>query len=146
MVESIRVAATPEQLGAVHDALARFWGAVDRGRWRSLGDTARLQFATAVGEIAGNIVRHAHPVGSEVGTIEIEFCAYADRVEARFRDRGLVYKDVPRPTKDLGAVDAMELPESGFGLFVARAALDRLQYHRTRRGTNHWHLVKRVES
>lgn len=67
---------------------------------------------------------------------------YADRVEACFTDWGLAFNDSSRPPEVVGD-DVFAVPEGGYGLAIARAALDRLDYRRTPRGTNSWRLVKR---
>ncbi len=74
--------------------------------------------------------------------MRLRLSLYVDRVEACFTDWGLAFNDLSRPPEVSGD-DVFEVPEGGYGLSIARAALDRLDYHRTPRGTNSWRLVKR---
>ncbi len=106
--------------------------------------TWRLYFATATGEIAGNIVRHAHAMGAVPGTMHLYLRLYDDRIEARFADCGLAFDGTAQPARPESGPS--EMAESGRGLALARAALDELAYHRTPAGTNHWRLVKRFAS
>lgn len=125
-------------LQQVHDALDGFW--------RQLGDHAtgvavgtwRHEFDTALVEILSNVVRHARPHAP----IRLELSLYPDRLEARLRDDGGPYVAPDRlgaPTLD---ELAFSLAEGGYGMRMAEAALDRLEYTRAPDGTNHWQLVK----
>ena len=137
------VAATAPALAALHATLDRFWAAVERAaaeppdaRWRHL-------FATAVAEIAANIVRHAYPAGAVPGTMHLRLRAYDGRAEALFTDHGVAFVDPAQSPRSLPADDPLALPEGGYGLALARAAVDRLDYARTPDGQNQWRLVKR---
>ena len=44
----------------------------------------------------------------------------------------------------LATGDPLDLPEGGYGLGLARACVDALEYHLTPDGTNCWRLVKRL--
>jgi anti-sigma regulatory factor (Ser/Thr protein kinase) len=121
--------------------MERFWRAVDNVPGCSPDHVWRLKFETAVGEIGTNIARHAYSHGKE-GPMRLRLSLYADRVEACFTDWGLAFNDSSRPP-EVVADDVFDVPEGGYGLAIARAALDRLDYRRTPRGTNSWRLVKR---
>ncbi len=135
------VPAVVEELPAVHAALERFWKAVDSTGEDAPGLTARLNFATAVVEIATNIVRYAYPAAVPRGDVCLRLRLYYNRVEARLSDRGIRY--TPSSPSELPELDETDLPEGGFGLALAALALDHLQYRRTPTGTNCWRLVKR---
>lgn len=94
------------------------------------------------GEIAANIARHAYAIGV-AGTMRLRLRLYPDRVEARFTDRGVAFRSPSELLEALSA-DTAQLPESGFGLSIASAAVDDLRYNRTATGTNSWRLVKRL--
>ena len=141
--DSIIVTAVAEQLGEIHSAIQRFSATAGGLLPRAPDGTWWAQLATAIGEIGANIVRHAHPPGSNPGAMRLQLRLYTDRVEARFTDDGLPYVAPERPT-DLPNSDALDLPEGGYGLMIARAALDRLQYRRTSGGVNVWRLLKRL--
>ena len=140
--ETIVVPATAQQLGSVHAALDRFWATVDTTVTRPPDRKWRAGFATAVAEIAANIICHAYRAAREPGPMRLHLCAYPDRVEADFTDQGVAFKPPPS-VEDRPEADLLELPESGRGLAVAQACLDELEYRRTGEGTNEWRLVKR---
>lgn len=107
--------------------------------WDTLGiDDVRLRFGfeTAVAEIAANIVEHTRRADQEAGrryTVELE--ANDRELVAVLRDNGLPV-DV-----DLAAVTMADADqESGRGLALAIAALDRLE-HRHQGGHNVWTLA-----
>ena len=147
-IEDITVSATPEGLNELQVLLERFWHVVDRvcvhppdGAWRS-------QFDIAVWEIGTNIVCHAYPSPREAsGMLGLRLRLFVDRVEARFADQGIAYP-IPEQAEPMPSLDndPFNWPESGFGLPVARAALDQLRYRRTQEQTNCWRLVKRFPS
>lgn len=140
--ETVVVVATAEELAALHAALDRFWDAVDAALSQPPPQDWRLRFVTAVAEIAANIVRHAYPIGTTRGPLRLRVRLYADRVVASFADRGVAF--VPPGAQGSPVSDPAELPEGGFGLALARAGLDRLEYRRTPAGTNCWRLTKRL--
>jgi anti-sigma regulatory factor (Ser/Thr protein kinase) len=138
--QTLDVVALPDALAAVHGALGHFWQTV-AGSVPALPDEAwRLRFATAVLEIAANIVRHAFPAGRDPGPMRLRLRWYPDRAVALFADSGVAcpvsLRRVRPPAGDLLSI------EGGLGLTVARAALDRLEYRRVRGTLNRWRLVK----
>jgi len=133
------VAARPESLAAVHAALDRFWRTL-AGRGIALPDELRVEFATAVGELTGNVVRHAYPTGP--GQLRLNLRLHADAIEAVVADRGIEFGG-RRTGRDLGAIDLLDLAEGGFGLDLARATVDRVDYSRAR-GVNRWRVLKRL--
>ena len=167
---AIHVPATAARLQDVHDALARFWAAVARRLGSAPPGAWRAAFETAVAEVAANIVRHAYPPGFPPGTMRFRLHAYRDAIEARFADHGVGFRapaapgnDAPRrplapqpaPAAPAAAgaageddlddlLAALELAEGGYGLPLAQAALDTLDYRRSARGENEWWLVKRL--
>jgi serine/threonine-protein kinase RsbW len=151
--ETVCVPARAAHLGAFHEGLGRFWVAVEHRLPRAPDGTWRILFETAVAEVGANVVRHAHPAGAPPGRMCLRLRAFADRIEARISDRGVPFEPGgPPPAARPGggrpaaaAADALaSLPEGGYGLAVARAAVDRLDYARSRDGENAWHLVKRI--
>jgi serine/threonine-protein kinase RsbW len=155
--ERIAFAATAERLADLHAALERFWAAVDRSVPRPPDATWRQTFATAVAEIATNVIRHAYPGGGAAehpDAIRLDLRAYPDRAEATFADRGVAYAAPETPTAPVGMPDTpvagavdpddlLALAEGGYGLALARAAVDELDYERSADGINHWRLMKR---
>ena len=135
--------ATVEALPLVHATLERFWHAAGTTAARSFDPDWRNRFVSAVGEVAANIVRHAYPADTERGSLRFRLRLYPDRVVASFADWGVAFADPSEP-RGLLEPDLLELPEGGYGLALARAALDRLDYRRTPGGMNCWRLVKRL--
>jgi serine/threonine-protein kinase RsbW len=137
------VPAVAEELGVLHAALDRFWGVLDRTLPRPPSQDWRVRFATALAEIAANIIRHAYPAGTDRRPLRLRLRLYEDRLVATFTDRGISFAppDPPGSTPDL-----TELREGGYGLALARAGLDRLDYRRTTAGTNCWRLMKRFDA
>jgi anti-sigma regulatory factor (Ser/Thr protein kinase) len=138
--ESIDVAATPENLDAVHAALDRFWPRVEASGERTPDATARGEFVTAVGEIAANIIRHAY-AGRPDGRYHLRYLFFPGRVEARFYDWGGEFREPERPAVESPA-DPLAIAEGGYGLPLARAMLDALEYDRSGTNENRWRLVK----
>ena len=142
---SIEVPAVPEELGALHETLDRFWAEIDRALPAPPEQEWRLHFATALGEAGANVVRHAYHGGSSQGAMRLELFAFSDRVEARLTDRGAeLTGGLPAPA---AAPDADELAEHGYGLALIRAAVDELRYERVPgrpKDENRWLLVKRL--
>ena len=139
--ERVVVPATPDHFAALHDALDRCWEAARRALAQPPERARWLEFTTAVMEIATNIVRHAYPDDAAPARLELRLRVYADRIEARFTDRGVPFSAPAEPASD--ELDIPDLTEGGYGLALARAAVDRLDYHRTPGGLNRWRLVTR---
>lgn len=131
----------------VHELLNRYWNTAAEA---SLGppDTAwRALFDSAVAEIAGNIVRHAYPPPLVATTFQISLRYFTDRVEAILLDRGIPYVLVPAlDLPDMRkALDDPEL-DHGWGLMIAQAVADNLDYERLVDGHNRWSIEKRFPS
>jgi len=132
----------PERLALMSAGLDHFWEVVEAAG-RSPSSAWRAELETAVMEIVGNVVRHAYPPGHKPGNVKLRLRLYADRVEALVTDRGVPF-DEPAPKRPLDTGAPLALPERGYGLAVARAAVDQLDYSRRARGSNRWRLVKRL--
>jgi anti-sigma regulatory factor (Ser/Thr protein kinase) len=139
--ERLVVAARAESLAAVHGTLDRFWRRA-AARGVGLDDRTRLELATAVGELASNVVRHAYPAGP--GELWLTLRLRGAGLEAVVADRGQPFPGLG-PARDLCAVDPLGLAEGGFGLDLVRAAVDRIDYARAR-GINRWRLVKALRA
>jgi serine/threonine-protein kinase RsbW len=133
--------AVPETLNLLHDLLE---SVATQHPEVSVEDL--MLFETAVIEIAGNVVRHARPQGQ----VLYEFClrVQPDRLAATLSDAGeaaFAGASMPVETEPTGDDEddaaLAELPESGRGLDLARAALDELRYTRED-GRNVWHMMR----
>jgi serine/threonine-protein kinase RsbW len=117
-------------LEAVHDLLATWVEGVD-----GLSPQRRFGFETAVIEVAGNIIEHSRdPEGTSGRRFSLELDADGESISARFEDNG-----IPAAV-DLSAVTmAGPEEESGRGLALAQAGVDRLDYH-YENGRNVWRV------
>ena len=128
-VPQLHVGADWGFLEEVHSLLEGVWA-----ESADVSETDRMMFGTAVIEVAANIIEHgSHEATSKCDlTIEV----YADHLEARFRDDGIM------AMVDLDtAVMPDPLAEGGRGLAMAKAALDVLSYER-RSNINVWILSR----
>ena len=145
------MAAAPDQLAALDETLERFWGVAHHVLAHPPEREWYLEFATAVMEVANNIVRYAYPGRGGAGPLRLRLRWYADRCEAQVTDRGVPFVSPAEPalasasdeSDDGDDLDILAIPEGGFGLALARVAVDQFDYHRTPGGRNRWHLVKR---
>jgi anti-sigma regulatory factor (Ser/Thr protein kinase) len=142
---SITLPATAEHLSSVYALLARFWTDLQRCHPSPPDSVWRAHFETAVGEIVTNIMRHAYASPSTGGEVSIDIDGFGDRVEATLQDRGEPYSGSPIPDAQMPAdsVDALDLPEGGWGLALTLAAVDHLSYTRDA-DINCWRLVKQL--
>lgn len=137
---TVTATAGPEALAAIHAALARFWEQVADAAPDAPDEPWRWRFATAVLEIAANIVRHAFPPGRAPGLMRLRLRWYPDRAVAVFADGGVPCEVSLRNLR--APADVLASQEGGLGLWVAMTALDRLEYRRVRGTANRWRLVK----
>lgn len=142
--EAVELAPELSALPAVHAVLARLLATVVELGLAEADDPALHAFHTAAVEIATNIMRHAYPPPQPRRPFRLQLQLYAGRIEAHFADAGIEY--VPHAQSPALPVtdDVLDLPEGGFGLFLARQSLDELDYTRSESGINHWRLVKRL--
>jgi anti-sigma regulatory factor (Ser/Thr protein kinase) len=89
-------------------------------------------------------VRHAYP-GRANGRYRLRLLLFPGRVEARFYDWGDEFHE-PAPAPKEWPVDPLDIAEGGYGLALARAMLDGLEYDRCDTEENRWRLVKLVEA
>lgn len=125
-------------MDAVHALLARVWEVMDRTLGNPPESLWRMYLATAVGEIAANIITHAYRDAPAGATAVMDAHLFPDRLTITFRDRG-----APWPGDAPTTSDPDDLAESGRGITLARAAVDALTYTRTPNGENVWVLEKR---
>jgi anti-sigma regulatory factor (Ser/Thr protein kinase) len=142
---TVAVPADPASLTLLHAGLASFWAAVEHVRPGAVDDHWRAHFETAIGEIAANIIRHAYPPDTPARPLRLRLRAYPTAIEARFVDRGQPPRSSPTPESGPTSTPSQvaDLAEGGYGLALARAAVDELTYARAPAGGNVWRLVKR---
>ena len=118
-----------ETLDAVGAMLEQLWFSHDH-----VPDAVRTEMTIAVGEISANIIEHSAKEGPV--RLRMEARVLPDKVKVRFVDDG------PPAAVDVTApVMPDHTAESGRGLALAHAVLDRLHYRRS--VVNHWTLVSR---
>ncbi|MBX2999136.1 MAG: ATP-binding protein [Caldilineaceae bacterium] len=102
---------------------------------------AEIQFSilAATMEIAENIVRHAYPIPNAENWLRVELSLFVDSVEVVLSDGGRAFE----PRTDSGDLSCLweRTKPGGWGLLLARQAVDRFSYHRENR-INYWRLVK----
>lgn len=130
----LRAPAAPECLDGIHDLLEQLFD--DHTPVVPLQD--RVRFATAVIEVAGNIVAHA--CGPTPVDIDVLVALHPDRVEAQLLDNGVALTVRPGSTS---MPDVMA--EHGRGLRIASSAVDELSYVRTG-STNAWRVVRHLQN
>ncbi len=140
--QELTVPATVESLTLLHEALNCFWHSVNHAILSQTPAEWRLEFETALAEVAANSIRHAYGPQQQ-GEVGLRLRFYPNRVIARIIDRGRPY----HASSSLISVDdddLFTLPEKGRGLFIAGTLLDWLSYRRTSTGINCWLLLKRI--
>ena len=115
-VEVLRTVAGPALLDDVHARLDALWESAPE-----VPATDRTAFATAVAELAANVVEHAAQ-GAAVPVL-VELTARDGVLSARLEDGG-----VPLPETQERSPGPLD--ESGRGLLMARALTDELAYAR----------------
>jgi serine/threonine-protein kinase RsbW len=127
VLETVTGPATLDEIGTI---LERMWSLHPH-----VPDSVRTQVAIAVGEIGANIVEHAARGGPV--RLRMEVLVSLEEVRVAFLDDG------PSAQMQIAAPPEMpdEMAESGRGLALAHAVLDRLWYHRQM--FNHWILVSK---
>ena len=126
VLETVTGAATLDDIGAM---LEQLWFSHDH-----VPDSVRTDIEIAVGEISANICEHAARVGPV--RLRMEVRVLPDKVSVSFLDDG------PPAEVDVSAPAMPDhTAESGRGLALAHAVLERLHYRRS--SVNHWTLVSR---
>lgn len=139
---TVTARAIANELPLLHEALARFWLDLAPVGQQDLARPWQLLFEIAVMEIANNIVQHGNLDPNAPGPVVLRLRAYADRITATFLDWGAPYAGRVTAAPLVEGVRVADLPERGFGLAMARDAVDRLTYARAPDGGNTWLLVK----
>lgn len=130
--ETNTLSAQPEALAQLDEMLERFWHHVETLRGKSVPANVRHGLATAVAEVAANIIRYAR-----IRSFDFTLSLLDGRtVEARFNDAGVPFRGIPE-----GDLDPDVLAEGGRGLALARRALHRFEYRRLPDDTNCWTLA-----
>lgn len=141
--QTCRGAATPSLLRLVHDTLSSFVAACAPYMGQPGAAQLGSGFATAVVEVSTNIIRHAYPPKAP-GQMILHLWLYADRVEATFEDMGSLFvpAEVALSLEDTLGDDLTQFPEGGFGLQIAHASVDVVEYTRRDDEVNQWRLIK----
>jgi anti-sigma regulatory factor (Ser/Thr protein kinase) len=88
VAQMVLAEAHTESLDEVHATIARFWSAVEQAAAAPPASRWRFELATAVWEIAANVVYHAYPSDAAARPMQLRLRLYPDRAEALFTDRG----------------------------------------------------------
>ena len=143
--ENLIVPALVSHLQKFYEKLDRFWLNVEKTLGKRPCNRIQLSFTTAIVEIASNIIRHAYPIELPVGYLCLRLRLYDDYYEALLLDKGIMFTPPPIQPLVSSQVNVWDLPESGFGLHIARSSVDKLDYSRHSDGTNQWQLIKQMK-
>jgi serine/threonine-protein kinase RsbW len=119
------------------DTLHRSIQLVREQTGRDAGDRPLILFETALAEIGSNVLRYAHPAGSDQPKVEYELTLNSETLTALLTDWG------PPLHNQLTRAMPATSNEAGRGLAIARKVLDELGYQREGE-VNTWRLVKRL--
>lgn len=144
--EYLIVPALASHLPKFHEMLDRFWLNVERIVGECRCNQLKLSFTTAMMEIVCNVMRHAYPIEMAVGPLSLRLRLYHDRCEALLLDKGMMFIAPTTPPIVNSQLNICDLPESGFGLQIARRSVDQLDYCRHADGSNQWLLIKKIRS
>lgn len=133
------------ELPRVHEAVHRFWAQTAAAGVRS-DAVERAAFHTAVIEVSTNVIRHAYPQDPEgLWTLTLVFDG-GETVEALVEDAGRPFLGhASRPLARFAA-GSRDLPEGGYGMALARASVDEMEYVRLPGPRNRWRLSKRLHA
>jgi serine/threonine-protein kinase RsbW len=135
------IAATMDGLDTVHRHLAEFWLRLETDNRIAPDETWKVLFESAVAEVAGNIIRHAHPPS----VFFMSLRAFPDRIESVLLDQGIPYQLVPvRPSADMRTALTEPDMDHGWGLAIAHAVTDGIVYSRLESGHNRWVIEKNL--
>ena len=96
----------------------------------------RYNIELAVQEIAVNIVKHSYAHSSGEILMMVTLSEVPFHLTVVLEDNGISFNPENVPEPRLG-----ELQEHGFGLFLVRQLMDKVEYH-SENGRNRWRLVK----
>lgn len=127
---TLRTVACPDALDQIEDALAGLWT-----RHPHVPEDIRMRLGIAVNEIAANIIEHATAAVGRLVRLQMWAHVRDNEVLIKLTDDGMPLS-ADLPSGDMPD----ELAERGRGLPLARAVLNRLNYHRADE-LNHWELA-----
>ena len=127
---TLRTVACPDALDQIEDVLAGLWT-----RHPHVPEDTRMRLGIAVNEIAANIIEHATAAVGRLVRLQMWAHVRDNEVLIKLTDDGMPLS-ADLPSGDMPD----ELAERGRGLPLARAVLNRLNYHRADE-LNHWELA-----
>ncbi len=136
----IEIPATPQHIDEVYQALASLWERAGSLLVQVVDPQTRICFETALVEVITNQIRHAYPETDVVGTVQIELILEDDHVEANLIDHGAAFES-NQFLQTQPAINVENVAEGGYGLRLATALLDKIEYARIDNG-NLWKLLK----
>lgn len=128
MSAELRMTSPPGGIDAIHDLLDELWKGAS-----SVDDMERFRFATAIIELASNVIRHAD---SGTGVRWTLILGASDRELTAFMEDTGIAADI-----DLDREMPGGFAESGRGIPLLRALMDVVEYER-RGELNHWRLQR----
>lgn len=132
----LEIPAELQYLERLGDALREFLGTVPD---LAEPEVTLYNVELAVQEIAANIVTHAYSESAGKITLSATLADNPICINITLQDRGRSFNPESVAKPRLG-----EIQEHGFGLFLANALMDTVEYQNSN-GENIWHLCKTLE-
>jgi serine/threonine-protein kinase RsbW len=128
-LRTVEMTSPPDDVDTVHDLLSTVWQARD-----DISLLDRIAFETAVVELVGNVMRHAHE-GDGV-RCQLDVVVQETTLEATLTDSG-----EPGNITIRGRALPDEMAESGRGIPLITALVDVVDYSREE-GVNRWYVSR----
>ncbi|WP_105033696.1 ATP-binding protein [Cryobacterium aureum] len=133
----------PDDVNTVHALLETVWADAAH-----VSATDRCSFETALIELASNVIRYADTGSGVTCGLRVEVSDVA--LDARLSDTGATAAELfAAGVSGAAGLDLRQMPdelsESGRGIALIQALVDKLEY--TRNGDlNHWHIARKLGS
>jgi anti-sigma regulatory factor (Ser/Thr protein kinase) len=146
--ESCTILPDADGIDRLHALLDRFGVRLAEARGTAPDREPIDRLTLALGEVVGNIARHAYrETATEQRWIAVRLAATAGSLRAELEDRGVPFAGSLDGLDETDPADPLALREGGRGLALIRQTVDAVTYERTTDGRNRWvlelHLVRR---
>jgi phosphoserine phosphatase RsbU/P len=101
------------------------------------GSVFAYQIELATSEIVTNIIEHAY--AEKRGELRGEISVLNDHIEIDFFDDGISFE-----LSSLPIIDFTQPHEGGYGLYIAKQLIEKVDYFPATPSGNHWHLEKKI--
>jgi serine/threonine-protein kinase RsbW len=97
----------------------------------------RYNVLVALQEMVTNVLRHGYAL-DETRPVEVTFAMTEDTLQIELRDQGPAFDPLAYDTSDCDTGGAMPDEAGGFGIHIARAVMDKVEYSRE----NGWNTLR----